>query len=45
MWCGDRQKVVGCEGPVFAGLKYGELFDIPHRVSIEKSASIAFSGV
>lgn len=38
VWCGDRRTVVGREGPVFAGLEFGGFFDVPHRVSIKKSA-------
>lgn len=38
IWCGDRRTVVGREGPVFAGLEFGGFFDVPHRVSIKKSA-------
>ncbi len=35
---GDRRTVVGRESPVFAGLEFGGFFDVPHRVSINKSA-------
>lgn len=42
VWCGDRRTVVGREGPVFAGLEFGGFFDVPHRVSIKKSASYGF---
>lgn len=42
MWCGDRRTVVGREGPVFAGLEFGGFFDVPHRVSTNKSASYGF---
>lgn len=31
---GDRRTVVGREGPVLAGLEFGGLIDVPHRVSI-----------
>jgi hypothetical protein len=41
-WCGDRRTVVGREGPVFAGLEFGGFFDVPHRVSINKSAGYGF---
>lgn len=39
---GDRRTVVGLEGPVFAGLEFGGFFDVPKRVSINKSASYGF---
>ncbi|MND96474.1 hypothetical protein D3C76_657500 [compost metagenome] len=42
MWCGDRQTVVGREGTVFAGLESSGFFYVPHRVSINKSASYGF---
>jgi len=41
-WCGDRRTVVGREGPVFVGLEFGGLIDVPHKVSINKSASYGF---
>lgn len=41
-WCGDRRTVVGREGPVFVGLEFSGFFDVPHRVSIKKSASSGF---
>lgn len=34
--------VVGREGPVLAGLEFGGLFDVPHRLSKNKSASYSF---
>lgn len=37
--CGDRRTVVGREGTVFAGLEFSGFSDIPHRLSIKKSAS------
>lgn len=40
--CGDRRTVVGREGLVFAGLELGGFLDVPHRVSINKSASYGF---
>ena len=40
--CGDRRTVVGREGPVFAGLEFAGFFDVPHRVSINKSAIYGF---
>jgi len=41
-WCGDRRTVVGREGSVFLGLESGGFFDVPHRVSINKSANYGF---
>lgn len=38
----DRRTVVGREGPIFAGLEFYGLFDLPHRVSTNKSASYGF---
>lgn len=40
--CGDRRTVLGREGLVFAGLEFGGFLDVPHRVSIKKSASYGF---
>lgn len=39
-WPLVRRQTDGCcrEGPVFAGLEFGGFFDVPHRVSIKKSA-------
>lgn len=42
MGCGDRRTVVGREGPIFARLQFGGLLDVPHRVSINKSAIYGF---
>lgn len=39
---GDRRTVVGREGPIFRGLEFGGFFDVPHRVSIKKSANYGF---
>jgi len=39
---GDRRTVVGREGPIFAGLEFGGVLAVPHRVSIKKSASYGF---
>lgn len=39
---GDRRTVVGREGPGSVGLELGGFFDVPHRVSINKSASYGF---
>lgn len=41
-WCGDRRTVVGREGAVLAGLEFGGFYDLPHRVSINKSANYGF---
>ena len=42
VWCGDRRTVVGRQGPVFTGLEFGGFIDVPHRVSIKKSAIYGF---
>lgn len=41
-WCGDRRTVFGREGPVSAALEFGGFVDVPHRVSINKSAGYGF---
>lgn len=40
--CGDRRTVVGRGRPVYAGLDFGGIFDVPLRVSINKSAGYGF---
>lgn len=41
-WCGTRRTVVGREAPIFAILEFDGLLDVPHKVSINKSASFGF---
>lgn len=38
----DRRTVVGREGPVFAELEFGGFSVVPHRVSINRSATYGF---
>ena len=42
MWCGDRQTVFRREASVHEGLEFGGFFAVPHKVSINKSASYGF---
>lgn len=39
---GTRRTVVGREGTVIAGLEHGGFVDVPHTISINKSASYGF---